>query len=47
VVRTAGGQGFSDVDLSDPDGWYEVEEKSGEPVSVSEFESKFELHRGK
>ena len=47
VVKGGGGQTFEEVDLSDPDGWAEVEEKSGEPVGIYEFESKFALHKGK
>jgi len=35
---------FSEVELSldDPDGWNDYDEKSGQPVSVTEFESKIE-----
>eukprot|EP00877_Chromochloris_zofingiensis_P005867 jgi/Chrzof1/1533/Cz10g11130.t1 len=45
-VQTTSGKTFEDVDLSDKE-WCDFDEKLGESVGIYEFESKFELHKGK
>lgn len=46
VVRSTGGTTFEEVDLSEGE-FMDVCEKTSEPVTISEFESKFELYKGK
>lgn len=49
VEPASGGAAFEDADLSEAagDGWAEYDEKAGEPVGVSGWETEFRLHKGK
>lgn len=49
-VEAAGGKTvFEGADLSEAagDGWAEYDEKAGEPVGISGWETEFRLHKGK